>query len=68
MIHILIVLTSDKVFSSLFSTVIRTVSLLCIEIGLLIKTFMMKKENKPISKNVGTIIGVLLVMILIILK
>ncbi|MGJ0846179.1 hypothetical protein ACR77J_05765 [Tissierella praeacuta] len=41
---------------------------MCIEIGLLIKTFIMKKEGKSIAKNIGGIIGLLLVMIWGILK
>lgn len=62
-IPILIVLISNKGFSSFFSEVTISVSILCIEIGLLIKTFIMKKEGKSIAKNIGGIIGLLLVMI-----
>lgn len=52
-------------FSSLiFSKVIISISILCIEIGLLIKTFTMKKEGKAITKNIGGTIGILLVMII----
>ncbi len=65
---ILIVLISNKGFSPLFSKVTISASILCIEIGLLIKTFVMKKEGKSIGKNIGGIIGLLLVTIWIILK
>ena len=67
-IPILIVLISNKGFSPLFSKVTISVSILCIEIGLLIKTFIMKKEGKSIAKYISGIIGFLLVMIWIILK
>lgn len=56
-IPILIVLISNKGFSPFFSKVMISASIICIEIGLLIKTFMMKKEGKSIAKNVGGIIG-----------
>lgn len=62
-IPILIVLISNKEFSPFFSKVTISASILCIEIGLLIKTFIMKKEGKSIAKNIGGIIGLLLVMI-----
>ena len=64
----LIVLISNKGFSPFFGKVTISVSILCIEIGLLMKTFIMKKEDKSIAKNIGGIIGLLLVMIWRILK
>ncbi len=67
-IPILIVLISNKGFSPLFSKVTVNASILCIEMGLLIKTFIMKKEGKSIEKNIGGIIGLLLVMIWRMLK
>ncbi|WMM26107.1 hypothetical protein RBU61_05375 [Tissierella sp. MB52-C2] len=63
-----IVLISNKGFSPLFSKITISVSILCIEIGLIIKTVIMKKEGKPIAKNIGSIIGLLLAMIWRILK
>ena len=44
-IPILIVLISNKGFSPFFSKITISASILCIEIGLLIKTFIMKKEG-----------------------
>ncbi|HAE91929.1 MULTISPECIES: hypothetical protein [Tissierella] len=67
-IPILVALISNKGFSPFFSKVTISISILCIEIGLLIKTFIMKKEGKSIAKNIGGIIGLLLVMIWGILK
>ncbi len=62
-IPLLIVLISNKGFSPFFSKVIISTSILCIEMGLLIKTYMMKKEGKSIAKDIGLIIWLLLIII-----
>ncbi|GEM_PF-4341732 len=55
-IPILIVLISNKEFSPFFSKITISASILCIEIGLLMKTFIIKKEGKSIAKNIGCVI------------
>lgn len=64
----LIIFISGGGFSAHFSKVILSIAMICMEIGLIIKAIVKREEGKFIVKEIGIIIGLLLVIIWGILK
>ena len=64
LIPVLVAYATSSNFSSLFTKVLLTIGIGLIEIGILLKAVNNHSENKPVAKEIGLMLGLILALII----